>query len=62
MFDAVFIKINKSWLDKNPDPMILYNMIKGQLPLKNLQRIIVKEVLSYVISNKRYQYQDIGKQ
>ena len=55
-------KFDKSWLDKNSDPIVLCNIIQGQLPLNSLQRVVVEEVLSHAISNKGCQCQDKGKQ
>lgn len=53
MFGVLFIKIDESWLDKNLDLIVLYDIIQGRLPLNILQPIFIKEVLSYIISNKR---------
>lgn len=58
MFVALFTEIDKSWLDKNSDLILLYDIIQGRLSLNILQLILVKEVLSHIISNKRCWCQD----
>lgn len=61
MSKTVLIKIDESELGKNPDLIVLCNIIQGRLHLNILQHIIVEEVLSYFISNKRCQCQNWGK-
>ena len=55
MTKIVLTKFNESWLDKNPDPVVLYNIIQDQLSLNIFQRVVTQEVLSHVISNKKCQ-------
>lgn len=56
MSKAVLTKIDKSCFDDNLDSVVLYGIIQDQLLLNTLQRVVVEEVLSHAISNKRYQY------
>lgn len=49
---AIFTEIDKSRLGKNSDPVILYDIIQGRLPLNMLQHVVVEEVLSHAIGSK----------
>lgn len=49
-------KVEYNRLNKNPEVIILCDIIQDQLPFHHLQRVVVEKVLNYVILNKENQY------
>ena len=62
MSEEYLTKIEYSHLSKNPQVIILYNIIQDRLSLNHLQKVVVEEVLNYVIFNKENQYHHRSKQ
>ena len=62
MSGIVLTEFDESRLGKNPDLVVLCNIIQGRLPLNTLKHVIVEKVLSHAISNKECQCQDKGEQ
>ncbi len=52
MLEEYLTKVESSRLGDNPQAIILCDIIQDRLPLNHLQRVIVEEVLNYVICNK----------
>lgn len=48
-------KVEYSCLSKNPQIIILCNIIQDRLPFNHLQRIVIKKVLNHIILNKENQ-------
>lgn len=46
------IKVEYNRLGKNPQTIILYDIIQDRLPLNHLQRVVMEEALNHVIPNK----------
>lgn len=55
-------EIEKDFLGKNLQAIILCDIIQDRLFLNYLQRIIIEKTLNYTIVNTRYQYQDRSDQ
>lgn len=52
MFKAVLIKIDKSCLGNDLDPVILNDIIQDQLFLNTLHCVVIEKALNHAISNK----------
>lgn len=62
MSEKHLTEVEYSRLSKNPQAIILYDIIQDWLFLNPLQRVIVKKVLSYAILSKGNQYYHRSKQ
>ena len=56
MSEEFLTKIEKNHFDKNPQAVILCDIIQDQLSHNYLQKIVVEKALNHVIVNKKHQY------
>ncbi len=52
MLEELLTEVEYNRLSKNPDVIILYDIIQDRLTLNHLQRVVVEEVLNHPILNK----------
>ena len=56
MLKELLTKVEYNCLSKNPQVIILCDIIKDWLPFNHLQRVVVEEVLNHAILNMENQY------
>lgn len=56
MSEKHLTKLKYNWFSKNPQAIILYDIIQDRLPFNYLQSVVVEKTLNHIILNKRYQY------
>lgn len=53
ILEEYLTKIEYMYFSKNPQTILLYNIIQNRLLFNHLQRMIIKKLLNYAIFNKK---------